>query len=196
MGTVLRQILHQRHYAGHMRIHEIHRAWPRIVGPLLAGRSAPLSLRSGRLTIGVSDSVWLQELSFLRAEILEQVRACLATLGGEEGGAKFAVVEDVRFRLVPGAGEPPAESRRGARADPPRDDLIEGTASVAEPSGVRTADGVPSMRPAAPLPEEVADAVADFETHLDRIEDPALRQQIRRAFISACLRPGGRDPVR
>jgi predicted nucleic acid-binding Zn ribbon protein len=69
--------------------HRIWDVWEAAVGADVARRSQPLSLRRGQLTVAVSSSSWMQQLSFLRDSIRDAVNRAL----GEEA------VQDVRLRM-------------------------------------------------------------------------------------------------
>ncbi len=58
--------------------HRVWEVWEEAVGPELAARARPLSVRGGVLTVGVTSSAWAQQLSFLRTEILSRLNAHLA----------------------------------------------------------------------------------------------------------------------
>ncbi len=85
--------------------HRLWDVWEEALGPAVAGRSYPLSLRSGRLTVAVASAAWMQELSFLREEMRRSLNAALSS----------DVVREVRLRLA--TPEPPPPPRR--RAEPP-----------------------------------------------------------------------------
>jgi predicted nucleic acid-binding Zn ribbon protein len=51
--------------------------WPKIVGPIVAKVAYPAQFRSGTLFIDVADSVWMQELKFQEAELIERLNAAL-----------------------------------------------------------------------------------------------------------------------
>ncbi len=85
--------------------HRVWEVWEEVVGPDLAARARPLSVRSGVLTVGVTSSAWAQQLSFLRAEILSRLNAHLAG----------TPLKALRTRVVepgpPPAGPPPPPER-------------------------------------------------------------------------------------
>jgi hypothetical protein len=70
---------------------EIWSRWSEIVGPELAKRAIPEVLRGKTLILAVKSSSWLQELSFLKARLIERL--------AEEVGPN--VVTDVRMVLDP-----------------------------------------------------------------------------------------------
>jgi hypothetical protein len=48
-------------------------AWRSAVGPQIAARTSPGKIRHSVLSVTVSSSVWLQELQFMKQDILEQL---------------------------------------------------------------------------------------------------------------------------
>ncbi len=89
--------------------HRVWTLWPDVVGPEIARRSAPVTLRRGLLTVAVTSSAWVQQLSFLR----ERVRRALnEALGADR-------IREIRFRVQP-LPEPP-RGRAPAAPAPWRD---------------------------------------------------------------------------
>jgi hypothetical protein len=64
--------------------------WEAAVGPRVAARAEPISLRHGVLIVAVASSAWLQELSFLRDELKTRLNAV----------AKKGLVSEVRLVLT------------------------------------------------------------------------------------------------
>lgn len=52
---------------------EIWANWPSIVGPDVARRAVPKSFSRATLVVAVESSTWLQELSYLKDDILERL---------------------------------------------------------------------------------------------------------------------------
>ena len=52
---------------------EIWRVWKEVVGPTYAENAQPSKIRKKQLTITVTDSIWLQELTFYKEAILEKI---------------------------------------------------------------------------------------------------------------------------
>lgn len=73
----LRRLVSRRGIAMPLRQHAVAAGWAELVGPRIAAHAWPLELRDGALTVAVSDSAWLQQLSFLRAELVVRLRAKL-----------------------------------------------------------------------------------------------------------------------
>ena len=82
--------------------------WRRVVGPRIAERTRPGSVRRQVLTVTVASAVWAQELSLLSAEIL----ARLGQAGIELGAIRFVVGKLSRAEL--GRVVPPPPPPRAA----------------------------------------------------------------------------------
>jgi predicted nucleic acid-binding Zn ribbon protein len=59
-------------------------AWAGVVGERIAAVAAPVSERSGTLTIECGDSVWAQELDLMQGQLLERLRGELGELAPSE----------------------------------------------------------------------------------------------------------------
>jgi predicted nucleic acid-binding Zn ribbon protein len=68
------------------------RAWPQVVGPVLAARCRPHALQRGTLTLAVPDSIALMELRPRAPELLAKARLILSE----------SEVRQVRLALDPG----------------------------------------------------------------------------------------------
>jgi predicted nucleic acid-binding Zn ribbon protein len=67
----------------------IWKIWDEAVGPAIAKNARPQWIKNGRLRVGVSDPIWLQELEFAGETIKEKLNGRL----GREA------VEKIEFRL-------------------------------------------------------------------------------------------------
>jgi predicted nucleic acid-binding Zn ribbon protein len=65
--------------------------WDRAVGATIARNAQPAAFKQRLLIVHVSSSVWLQELHFQKAALIERVNQ-------EAGGA---VLEDIQFKIGP-----------------------------------------------------------------------------------------------
>lgn len=68
---------------------DIWKVWDEVVGPAIAEHARPDWIKDGRLRVAVSDSIWLQELQFLEADIRAKLNQKL----------KRQAVGKVEFRL-------------------------------------------------------------------------------------------------
>ena len=63
--------------------------WEAVVGPHIAKKATPEGIRNGILQVSVVSSVWMQELTFMKQQILERINQACESSG----------VKDIRFRL-------------------------------------------------------------------------------------------------
>jgi len=63
--------------------------WEAVVGPHIAKKASPEGVKNGILFVSVENSVWMQELTFMKQQILERL-----TQSCESSGVK-----DIRFKL-------------------------------------------------------------------------------------------------
>ena len=63
--------------------------WQKAVGPQIAAQSRPENLRRDVLFVKVSTSVWMQQLHFLKGELIEKVNALM----------EKAPVREIRFSI-------------------------------------------------------------------------------------------------
>jgi hypothetical protein len=72
-----------------LKVYSIWGAWEEIVGESLARQAQPRSVRNRILFLDVSHPTWVQQLQFLKPNLLEKLNAFL----GEP------ILKDIRFRL-------------------------------------------------------------------------------------------------
>ncbi len=65
--------------------------WDRAVGATIASHARPAAFKQRLLIVHVSNSVWLQELYFQKAALIERIN--------REAGS--AVLDDIQFRVGP-----------------------------------------------------------------------------------------------
>jgi hypothetical protein len=140
------QVLKARGVGGAVREHRLVTSWTEIVGERIAARSFPTGLSRGVLHVQVSNSAWMQELSFLREAI---ARAANDLVGAPP------LVKDVRLHL-PGrtdAGQDPddvvaALARRVRRRQTPRPVRPLSASEAAQIDGETQAVADPELRSA------------------------------------------------
>ena len=93
---------------------EIWARWTDIVGANLARRTMPRSLQGKTLFVDVANSTWMQEISFLKPMLIEQL--------GEAVGEN--VVRDIRLSVNPTmARRPTPEPKKSAPLSVPLEDV-------------------------------------------------------------------------
>jgi hypothetical protein len=73
IGEILRKFLKKRNIAHNVTDRRLINLWTRAVGPQIAARTLPETVKRGTLYVRVSAPVWLHQLQFLKEEILGKV---------------------------------------------------------------------------------------------------------------------------
>jgi hypothetical protein len=96
------------------RLREAHvwEVWQEAVGQQIAARAKPLSFRDGILTVAVAGSAWLQQLSLMKQEIIQNVNEA----------AEDEIVTDIFFKqgkvtAIEAPPEPTPLSKKPLTAD-------------------------------------------------------------------------------
>lgn len=84
-------------------------AWDQIVGPEVAARCRPSSLKGGVLKVRTESAVWASEFRYLSADVIRRINKEL----GKE------IVREVKPWVKAGVGENGAMPQRSSRARPP-----------------------------------------------------------------------------
>ena len=74
-GDVLSKWLGKRKKETRLQLYILRNRWAELVGERIAPRTLPQSLRDGLLTVAVVNSTWLNELSFMRAQLVQQINS-------------------------------------------------------------------------------------------------------------------------
>ncbi len=91
VGSVLAEILESCRKSGGGDLEDILSAWEAICGPAIAANTRPESLRKKTLTVHTTGSVWIQQLAFLKQDLICNIN----------GRLERNAVSDVRFRVGP-----------------------------------------------------------------------------------------------
>jgi len=91
VGVVLRKALagHRRSAGGELA--KIFDLWTDAVGGSIAANAQPAAFKGRLLVVHVNSSAWMQQLRFLKADIIQKVNAALGQ----------PLVEEVQFRIGP-----------------------------------------------------------------------------------------------
>lgn len=87
VGEVLLTILKKRGMASKIEENEVIKIWPKAVGHQIASQTQPDALRNGTLFVKTVSSVWVQQLHFIKGEILDKLNQL----------SDKAVVKEIRF---------------------------------------------------------------------------------------------------
>lgn len=109
------------------------RVWDQAVGPQIATKAQPVAVRDGVLTVAVTSAPWLQQLGFLKRQIIESLNSAL----GEE------LVKDIYLKagtIPPQAPSPSAPPKHPSRAlTPEEQQQIRDEAAAISDDELRTA---------------------------------------------------------
>ncbi len=89
LGITLEKMLARRGFASKLQEYRLFGQWERAVGAVIARHAQPSAIRAKKLTVTVDSSAWMQQLSFLRPELINKVNACL----------KEEAVESITLRI-------------------------------------------------------------------------------------------------
>ena len=89
ISGVLQKILQQYGLEGKLREYQVLNRWEEIVGKTIAAHTAPDSIRFKKLILKVDSSAWMQELSFLKKDLIEKVNHAFQT----------PLIRDIQFRI-------------------------------------------------------------------------------------------------
>jgi hypothetical protein len=96
LGDVLIPVLKRKGITVSLAHLRLARAWREAVGPRISAQTKPETVRRGVLYVKVSSSAWMQQLHYLKADIMAKLNCAL---GKEEiGGIFFSLGEIVSDR--------------------------------------------------------------------------------------------------
>jgi predicted nucleic acid-binding Zn ribbon protein len=101
--------------------------WDAAVGEQIAARARPVSFRDGTLTVTVASAPWMQQLTFLKTQIIDKLNE---KLGGEV--VREIYLKAGRAKTLSLQPEPAKKSRRQLTGDEVRR-VAEQTASINDP---------------------------------------------------------------
>lgn len=73
IGEVLLSVLKKRGMASKIEENALFKLWPKAVGPQIAAKTKPDSLRGGTLYVKTVSPVWVQQLHFVKEDIREKI---------------------------------------------------------------------------------------------------------------------------
>lgn len=88
IGDVLTKVRSRK--LGKMKQYDLWLHWEEIVGPAVAKHAQPECWRNKTLVVKATNHAWIQELQFLRVEIMDKIRTLLPQTN----------IKDIRFELT------------------------------------------------------------------------------------------------
>jgi len=95
LGTILQQALKASRIDVDLDAYRLWQQWKDLVGPAIAENTRPEAIKGKLLLVHVSSAPWMQQLQFLKPELIEKLNE---TIGKE-------VVGDIRFKIGPMNGD-------------------------------------------------------------------------------------------
>lgn len=87
LGEILFSVLKKKGMASKIEENTLFKLWPKAVGPQIASKTKPDSFKNGILFIKTVSSVWVQQLHFVKHDILDK----LNKLAGKQ------TIQEIRF---------------------------------------------------------------------------------------------------
>ena len=91
LNEIVAGIFHDSPTYGRKDLFMIHTLWHKAVGGKIAAKTLPQTIKKNILFVTVSNSVWMQELQFLKDQIRERINKALPAL----------TIDDIRFTIGP-----------------------------------------------------------------------------------------------
>ncbi|MFZ5759995.1 MAG: DUF721 domain-containing protein [Thermodesulfobacteriota bacterium] len=106
--TLLHTLIATKGWEGRVAVHQVFLLWEELVGPDIARHAQPYLIRKDILWLRVSDSVWMQQLQFLKIMLLDKIN----------GRLPKGRLADLRFQLDSSLGQESASEDEAARPGP------------------------------------------------------------------------------
>ena len=109
--SVIREISQSHGFAGRLWEYRLQKQWKALVGEVVAAHTWPSRIKFRKLHVAVDNSVWLHQLLYLKATIMENIQAQMEELQ----------LEDIIFRIgeLPEAREDAGDESTGQVAVSP-----------------------------------------------------------------------------
>jgi hypothetical protein len=107
-GDVLSKWLGKRKKETRLQLYILRNRWAELVGERIALRTLPQSLRDGLLTVAVVNSTWLNELSFMRTQLIQQINSFFGDRRRQISGIRLVAGEVKQPPTPPWSEDQPA----------------------------------------------------------------------------------------
>lgn len=89
IGHVLKAVLRTCRPAAEIELAGVWKIWDETVGPAIAQNAQPQAFKRRLLLVHVSNSTWMQQLRFLKKDLIVQLNQALGN----------ACIEDIKFKI-------------------------------------------------------------------------------------------------
>ena len=186
LGRVLNDVVSKLGGENPMEAARIFSSWEAIVGPEIAARCRPTSLKGGVLRVKADSPIWASEFKYLASRVTAMLNEAVGK----------PVVKQIK-PWVASSNEHPTKSkggfpsRRDTRDDSPEWDLPEGPNADGSPSSMGPSDGGPTGNKAGSRQASDAPDAIDLESAqkvASQIPDERLAESLKRALLAAKMR--------
>ena len=108
VGEVVGRVLRHMGAPSASSLETVFGRWPALVGERIAAHAEPVAIRSGTLTVRVSDAAWGNQLRWLERDLVQQLEGAL--------GPDAVRAIEVRIGPEPGRSRPERGVRPGPRS--------------------------------------------------------------------------------
>ena len=91
LGGVLQDVLKASNIDVDLQLYRLWEQWADLVGTTIAQNARPAAIKGKLLLVNVSSAPWMQQLQYLKPELMEKLNSAF----GREA------VEDIRFKIGP-----------------------------------------------------------------------------------------------
>ena len=91
IGPVMKSVVNEFYKKADQGILKISAVWQEVVGEAIAANTKPATMKGKLLIVNVSSSIWVQELHFMKKDLVQKLN--------ERVGAYL--VEEVKFKIGP-----------------------------------------------------------------------------------------------
>ncbi len=77
LGDFLEKALKRKKISIDIMDHDIRDAWKKAIGPQISAQSEPFKFKNGMLYVRVSTPAWMQELQFMKQDLMDRVNAAM-----------------------------------------------------------------------------------------------------------------------
>ena len=91
LGNVLENALKATNMQIDLSLQRLWRQWDDLVGPAIAKNARPAAIKGKLLLVNVSSAPWMQQLQYLKNDLMEKLNAAFDT----------PIVKDIRFKIGP-----------------------------------------------------------------------------------------------
>ena len=97
ISALLGEMITRRKWQDRFELHEVFDFWEKSVGKEIAKHATPSKFRGKVLWVDVSDSIWMQQLQFLKTTLIDKINKEFDSVQ----------VDDIRFQLQLPSDQPP-----------------------------------------------------------------------------------------